>query len=94
MFGISRLLRRERDSDADLTARELLQRTPLDRLEQTVKALKKHRPAADVREAMIHLIATAPLAHFGTLKQIYMVHCVYVPGRTPVHPVAADPPRG
>jgi len=78
MSGIGRLLRTELNSDADLTARELLQRTPLDRLEQTVKALKKHRPAADVREAMIHLIAAAPLAHFGTLKQIYMVHCADV----------------
>jgi hypothetical protein len=78
VFGISRLLRPERNSDADLTARELLQRTPLDRLEQTVKALKKQRSAADVREAMIHLIAVAPLAHFGTLKQIYMVHCADV----------------
>jgi hypothetical protein len=40
-----------------------------------VKALKKHRPAAEVRQAMVQLIAAAPLSDFGKLKQIYMTHC-------------------
>jgi 16S rRNA C1402 N4-methylase RsmH len=75
MLAISRMLRMERDPDANLTALELLQRTPLEQLEQTVKALKKHRPAAEVRQAMVQLIAAAPLSDFGTLKQIYMTHC-------------------
>ena len=47
MLAISRMLRMERDPEANLTALELLQRTPLEQLEQTVKALKKHRPAAE-----------------------------------------------
>ena len=75
MLGLSRLLRTGRDSEAELTVLELLQRTPLDRLEQTVKAMKKNRPVAEVRQAMIQLIASAPLSNFATLKQIYMVHC-------------------
>jgi hypothetical protein len=75
MFPISRIFRLERDTDANCSALELLQRTPVDRLEQTVRALKKYRPAAEVREAMIQLIAAAPLSDFGTLKHIYMVHC-------------------
>ena len=75
MVEISRMVRMERNPDANLTTFELLQRTPLEQLEQTVKALKKHRPAAEVREAMVQLIAAAPLSDFGTLKHIYMVHC-------------------
>ena len=75
MLGLSRLLRTGRDSEAELTVLELLQRTPLDRLEQTVKAMKKNRPVAEARQAMIQLIASAPLSNFATLKQIYMVHC-------------------
>jgi hypothetical protein len=53
MLAISRMLRMERDPDANLTAFELLQRTPLEQLEETVKALKKHRPTAEVRQAMV-----------------------------------------
>jgi 16S rRNA C1402 N4-methylase RsmH len=75
MIAISRMLRMKRDPDANLTALELLQRTPLKQLEQTVKALKRHRSAAEVRQAMVQLIAAAPLNDFGTLKQIYMMHC-------------------
>ena len=75
MVEISRMVRMERNPDANLTTFELLQRTPLEQLEQTVKALKKHRPAAEVRQAMVQLIAAAPLSDFGTLKHIYMVHC-------------------
>jgi hypothetical protein len=75
MLAISRMRRMERDPDANVTALELLQRTPLDQLEQTVKALKKDRPAAEVRQALVQLIAAAPLSDFGTLKHIYMVHC-------------------
>jgi hypothetical protein len=75
LIAISRMLRMERDPDANLTTFELLQRTPLEQLEQTVKALKKHRPAVEVRQALVQLIAAAPLSDFGTLKHIYMVHC-------------------
>ena len=75
MVEISRMVRMDRNPDVNLTTFELLQRTPLEQLEQTVKALKKHRPAAEVRQAMVQLIAAAPLSDFGTLKHIYMVHC-------------------
>jgi hypothetical protein len=44
-------------------------------LDEAVRALKEQRSAADVREAMINLIATAPLAHFRTLEAVFMAHC-------------------
>ena len=72
MLAICRMLRKDRDPDAKLTTLEVLHQTPLERLEQTVKALKKHRPVAEVRQAMVQLISSAPLSDFGTLKQIYM----------------------
>jgi hypothetical protein len=53
---------------------ELLQRTPLDKLDETIEALKKHRPAAEVRAALIELVATAPLSDFATIKQVFMKH--------------------
>jgi hypothetical protein len=55
-------------------ALELLRRTPLDRLDETVKALKKHRPAAEVRKAMIELLTTAPLSDFAVIKQVFTKH--------------------
>jgi hypothetical protein len=55
-------------------ALELLRRTPLDRLDETVKALKKHRPAAEVREAMIELLTTAPLSDFPAIKRVFTKH--------------------
>ena len=54
---------------------ELLKRTPIAQLEQTVAALKNQRPAEEIRKAMVELIARAPLADFDTLKHIYLKHC-------------------
>jgi len=53
---------------------ELLKRTPLAQLEETVTALKQRQVAAEVRKAMVELIAHAPLADFDTLKHIYLKH--------------------
>jgi Tfp pilus assembly protein PilO len=61
--------------DEQVSALELLKRTPLDQLEETVKALKKQRPAEEVRKAMVERIARAPLTEFETLKTIYLKHC-------------------
>jgi hypothetical protein len=52
----------------------LLQRTPLDSLDQTIKALKKHRPTVEVRAAMIELLATAPISRFEPIKQLFVKH--------------------
>lgn len=54
---------------------ELLKRTPLGALEETVKVLKQLRPAEEVREAMVERIAQAPAGDFDTLKYIYLKHC-------------------
>lgn len=49
--------------------------TPLDRLEETVRALKQRRSSDEVRKAMVERIARAPIAEFETLKHIYLKHC-------------------
>jgi hypothetical protein len=54
---------------------EILRRTPLERLDKTVHALKQHRSDAELRQAMLDLIAGAPLEHFGSLKAVFMAHC-------------------
>lgn len=64
--------------DQQTTALELLLRTPLDEIEEMVDSLKKHRPARELREAMIERMARAPLAEFGTLKRIYITQFVEV----------------
>jgi len=61
--------------EAQLPTVEILKQTPIEQLEETVKALKKHRPAREVRQAMIDLICSAPLAHFQTLKVVFLAHC-------------------
>jgi hypothetical protein len=55
-------------------ALEVLRRTPLDKLDETVEALKKHRPAAEVRGAMIELFAAAPFSDLGTIAQVFVKH--------------------
>ena len=54
--------------DERLLTIAILRRTPLERLDETVQALKRRRPAAEVHQAMLDLIAGAPLEHFGTPK--------------------------
>jgi 16S rRNA C1402 N4-methylase RsmH len=58
-----------------VSAVEVLKRTPLDQLEETVEKLMKHRSSAEVRTAMVERIARVPLADFDTVKQIYLKHC-------------------
>jgi hypothetical protein len=75
MLAMRKMLQMDRAPDANATALELLQRTPIDRLDETVRALKRHRPAAEVRQAMIDLISKAPLSDFETLKEVFLTHC-------------------
>ena len=63
------------DPYAGMSAVELLRRTPLERLEETVKALKADRPIAEVRAALVECIARRPAADFDTIKHIYLRHC-------------------
>ena len=75
MKTLTRLLRMGPPEDDRLPVISILRRTPLERLEETVRALKRERPAAEVRQAMVDLIAGAPLEHFGHLKAIFMAYC-------------------
>jgi hypothetical protein len=75
MDAVKNLLRLGPVKDESLPALEILQQTPLERVEETVRALKERRPAAEVRQAMLDLLATAPLAHFATLKGVFLAHC-------------------
>jgi hypothetical protein len=75
MKALKKLLPRLRAEDESLPAVEILKRTPPERLEETVRVLKQRRSAAEVRQAMIDLLATAPLAHFATLKGVFLAHC-------------------
>jgi hypothetical protein len=63
------------DPYAGVSAVEVLKRTPLDQLEQTVGELKKHRSVAEVRGAMVEHIARASLADFEAVKYVYLKHC-------------------
>jgi hypothetical protein len=56
-------------------AADLLTETPLDRLEETVKALKRDRSPEVARRAMVERIARAPISEFEMLKHIYLRHC-------------------
>jgi hypothetical protein len=75
MNVLGKLLRMGAVEDERLPTLEILKRTPLEQLEQTVRALKKRRSATEVRQAMIDLIATAPLSHFETLRAVFEAHC-------------------
>jgi hypothetical protein len=65
---------RQGDQPEGATAIEQLESTSIDRLEETVKALKKHRPATEVRDALMKRIACAPLDEFETIKRIPFMH--------------------
>jgi hypothetical protein len=55
-------------------ALEVLRRTPLDKLDETVEALKKHRPVTEVRGAIIELFAAAPFSDRGVIAQVFVKH--------------------
>lgn len=61
--------------EADLPVIKILRRTPLERLDKTVAALNRRRSRTEVRQAMLDLIAAAPLEHFGALRAVFMAHC-------------------
>jgi hypothetical protein len=60
--------------DENSTPLELLQRTPSAKLDETIEELKKHRPAAEVRAALIELLVTAPLSAFPPIREAVMKH--------------------
>ncbi len=75
MNVVRKLLRMSPAEEDRLPTVEILRRTPLDKLDDAVRALKQHRSDGEVRQAMIDLIATAPLTHFETLKSVFVTHC-------------------
>jgi hypothetical protein len=61
--------------DGGRPALELLAEAPLERLEEAVARLKEKRPAAEICDAMMKLIALAPLSEVQVLRDIYRRHC-------------------
>jgi hypothetical protein len=75
MKALKKLLRVGAVEDEPLSTVEILRRTPPEALEETVRTLKRRRPATEIRQAMLDLLATAPMAHFGTLRAVFLAHC-------------------
>ncbi|HTO48208.1 MAG TPA: hypothetical protein VML91_11260 [Burkholderiales bacterium] len=64
-----------------LSAADVLQQTPVDRLEEAMALLKRHRPAKDICQALTERIAKAPLHDFNALKGLYFKYCVDRPAK-------------
>lgn len=64
-----------------LSTVEVLQQTPVDRLEEAMAILSRHRAAKDICQALMERIAKAPLDDFNALKRLYFQHCVDRPGK-------------
>jgi CBS domain-containing protein len=75
MKVLPELLRMASGGDDEPSAMEVLSRTPLHQLEDAVIALKNRHTVAEVRKAMVEVIARAPIADFDKLKHIYLKHC-------------------
>ena len=63
------------DHDDGRPALELLAAIPNERLEEVIVRLKETRPAEETCDAIMKLIALAPLSEFLTLREIYCRHC-------------------
>jgi len=63
-----------------LSTADVLQQTPVERLEEALALLKRYRPAKDICQALTERIARAPLDDFNALKSLYFQHCVDRPG--------------
>jgi 16S rRNA C1402 N4-methylase RsmH len=63
------------DRDDGRPALELLAAIPNERLEEVIVRLKETRPAEEICDAIMKLIALAPLSEFLTLREIYCRHC-------------------
>ena len=61
--------------DGKSTAFEILQQIPLAELDEAVAVLKQHKPADEVCQALVSLIAAAPLGQFAALSAVYRRHC-------------------
>jgi hypothetical protein len=61
--------------DGKSTSFEILRQVPLDELDEAVVVLKRHKPADEVCQGLVTLIATAPLGQFGILSAVYRKHC-------------------
>jgi hypothetical protein len=64
-----------------LSTEDVLLQTPVERLEEIVALLKRHRPASDICQALTERIAAAPRGDFDALKRLYFQCCVDRPGK-------------
>jgi hypothetical protein len=61
--------------DPQRTLFEILQQVSQEELDEAIGLLKQHRPEREVCAALMTFIATAPLADFEALSEIYRRHC-------------------
>lgn len=69
------LLRSAAEPDDELSAVELLAKTPLDQIDQAIRTLRQRGAPDEIRRALVERIARAPLSDFQMLKTIYLTHC-------------------
>ncbi len=62
--------------DGKVTASEIVERASLERLDDVLTMLKRHRPTAEIRTVLLERIARSPLDQFNQLKAIYFHHCI------------------
>jgi 16S rRNA C1402 N4-methylase RsmH len=62
--------------DGKVTASEVVERASLERLDDVLTILKRHRPTTEVCTALLERIARSPLDQFNRLKAVYFHHCI------------------
>lgn len=58
-----------------LTVEEILLQAPVDRIDEVMTVLRRHRPTEEVCRALYARIGRAPLEEFELLKAAYFKHC-------------------
>ncbi len=71
MDDLERMIR-----DGETTVHEVVEQASLERLDNLLTMLKRHRPAAEICTALLERIAGSPLDQFSQLKAIYFHHCI------------------
>ena len=58
-----------------MTVNDVVARAPMDKLDETVTMLLRHRAVQEVCAALTERIKRAPLDDFQGLKDLYFKHC-------------------
>jgi len=58
-----------------MTVNDVVARAPMDKLDETLTMLLRHRAVPEVSAALTERIKRAPLDDFQELKHLYFKHC-------------------